>query len=106
LHEIVPESKAMIVKESSSLFEAVAAGIPVIVPMLYSIVDLCPLSGVSDLACYVHSADELFDATQKAMEDKMPSDIKKNEDFLHQYLEHFPKEQDYWENFAQAIHHG
>jgi surface carbohydrate biosynthesis protein (TIGR04326 family) len=93
LNVLVPESKAMIVKESSSIFEALASNVPVIVPQLYSIADLCPLSGVFDVSCYVYNAKELTQRINDILaEAPHPAGKVSSEDILKQYIYPFDKE--------------
>lgn len=104
LHKIVPISKAMIVKDSSSIFEALINNIPVIVPQLYDTIDLCPLSGVSDLPLYVKNANELFTVTDEIVRNNHScKDEQSVQSFINSYLETFQNKSKYYENIL--IHH-
>jgi hypothetical protein len=104
LEDIVPESRVMIVKESSSLFHALAAGVPVVVPVLYGIVDLCPLTGVSDLAHYVKNPGELFRVVSALMAEAQRVDGADGaRDFVESYLSICADEQEYFERLESGI---
>lgn len=59
LTKLLPVVKAMVVASSSATLEAIALGCPVVIPLLSGVVDMNPLSGVSDLAFYVSNPDKL-----------------------------------------------
>lgn len=86
LKDTVKLSKAMIVKESSSIFEALSLNIPVIVPNLFSIVDLCPLTKISSFVSYVHSKDELFTLVNRIISQGQIESVAEKLDFINQYL--------------------
>lgn len=67
LSELLPAAKAMIVTESSATLESIACQCPVIVPLLPNMVDMNPLSGISDLPIYVTSPEELKIVVEKIM---------------------------------------
>ena len=100
LEEVVQESKAMIVKESSSVFWALRHDIPIIVPYLYNFVDICPLSGVSRLARYVKSPKELFSSIVELIKDKKSINEDEYQTFLNQYLEIYEEDRRYYENLV------
>lgn len=101
---VTGESKLMIVKESSSVFWAIYHKTPVIIPRFYGIVDLCPLSGISDLGIYVNNPDELFKATLRAMEEEHAVSGEKYQEFLNSYLEIHEKDAQYYDNLIRAVH--
>jgi len=59
LDKTLPSVKAMIVGGSSAALESIALDCPVIIPRLSSVIDMNPLSGISDLPIYVRSPEEL-----------------------------------------------
>lgn len=103
LQEVVPESKMMIVKESSSIFWAIYNKIPVVVPLLYCIVDLCPISGVSNLAYYITNQEELFALANNIMHNGEAVQISEYERFFNRYLEIYSDEKQYYENLMEKI---
>jgi hypothetical protein len=102
LDEIVPESKAMIVKQSSAAFWAIDNNIPVIIPHLYSLIDLCPLSGITDLGIYVKNANELFDACKKVILTSGDINADSYAGFLKRYLRFYSENKQYYESLATA----
>ncbi len=103
LQEIVPESSVMMVKESSSVFWAVHHEIPVIVPNLYEIVDLCPLSGISRIPIYVNSAEKLLSVVNEIMAGKRSVDVLEYRKVMSDYLSIYPDPKQYYDNFYQAV---
>jgi len=103
LQEVVPESKMMVVKESSSIFWAIYNKIPVVVPFLYCIVDLCPISGVSGLAHYITNQEELFALADNIMHNGEEVGIPEYESFFNRYLEIYSDEKRYYENLVGKI---
>ncbi len=103
LDEVVAESRAMIVKESSSVFWAINHNIPIIVPYLYSFVDICPLSEVSHLAHYVATPAELFDVAYEIMQDKKEINKTEYREFFNRYIEIYQTDERYYENLMSAI---
>lgn len=93
LDELVGESKGMIVKESSSIFEALAMGVPIIVPQLYSMIDMCPLSGIHEGIHYVYNAQDLLMKMKEICKDQefLPNQESVNH-FLNRYLYPFDEE--------------
>lgn len=106
LSEIVPKSKAMLVKDSSSIFEGLVNGLPVIVPQLYGVVDLCPLAGISDLPIRVKDASDLFEVVNSIISGKRRyNDKEKAELFLKRYLRIFQDKNKYRENIFCNLKH-
>ncbi len=103
LQEIIPESKAMIVKESSSVFWAIYNGIPVIVPSLYSIIDLCPLSKLSNLAIYINNPVELFNTVIRIMQNRRDIDGNGYRKFLNKYLNIYLDDKQYYDNLLRSV---
>jgi len=104
LSEIVPKVKAMIVKESSSVFDALANRVPVIVPYLYNIIDMCPLSGMQGSIRYVKNAKELYDVVYKIISDHestMPEEDPR--DFINRYFSIYEDSSKYYENLASKL---
>ncbi len=93
LDELVSESKVMIVKKSSSIFEALVRRVPVIVPQLYSMIDMCPLSGLCDGVNYVYSSKELLNKLNEMFTSKQSLFNQESIfNFLNRYLHPFNKE--------------
>lgn len=103
LQEVVPESKMMIVKESSSVFWAIYNKIPVAVPFLYCIVDLCPISGVSSLAHYITDHEELFSLANNIIHHGETVKVNDYERFFNRYLEIYSDEKRYYDNLMEKI---
>ncbi|OGW84707.1 MAG: hypothetical protein A2987_06650 [Omnitrophica bacterium RIFCSPLOWO2_01_FULL_45_10] len=81
-------AKAAIVASSSAALESIAVGCPVIVPRLSSVVDMNPLSGVSDLAVYSNSPAHL----RKIVDDYMrreegPLAHERRKNFIENYFD-------------------
>ena len=90
LSELLPTAKAMIVTESSATLESIACQCPVIVPLLPNMVDMNPLSGISDLPVYVSSPEELRKVVEKIVKrKKSPISFKKCKTFIEKYCD-FP----------------
>ncbi|MCA9399251.1 MAG: hypothetical protein KC618_05850, partial [Candidatus Omnitrophica bacterium] len=103
LSDLVPGSSAMIVKESSSMFEALVEEIPVIVPQLYSIVDLCPLSGISDIPIYVKNSEELYQMIEDIFANKsVRKPQESGREFLKRYLDFPENTEQYIENLKKV----
>lgn len=103
LEDIVPQSKAMIVKESSSVFWGIQHELPIIVPLLYNIVDLSPLSKVSTIPVYVKNAEELFLAVQEIIVKRKNVDSKEYQKFFSAYMDIYPDDSQYYHNLTSAI---
>jgi surface carbohydrate biosynthesis protein (TIGR04326 family) len=104
LCDIVPKTKAMIVKGSSSIFEALIDNIPVIVPQLHETVDLCPLSGISNLPIYVNSPGELYETINDVIKDGYRSnDLRDSNLFVDEYLKTFQDKSQYYETILNVL---
>ena len=68
LSQLLPKAKCLIVTESSASLEGIAFGCVIIVPRLTNVVDMNPLSGISDLPIFVESPKELREVAEKTME--------------------------------------
>lgn len=68
LSKLLPKAKCLIVTESSATLEGLTFGCTIIVPKLSGIVDMNPLSKISDLPIYVESPKELQKVTEEIME--------------------------------------
>lgn len=73
LSTLLPDSKVLIVTESSSTFEGLACQCQIIIPFLNGSLDLNPLSGISNLGLYVNSSGELKDAVLESLSRGCPS---------------------------------
>ena len=102
LEDIVPQSKGMVVKESSSAFWGIQYELPIIVPLLYSIVDLSPLSKVSAIPRYVKNVEELFLAVKEIFENGENVDSQSYQKFFNAYLDIYPDESQYYDNLINA----
>lgn len=92
LHDIVRKAKGVILVSSSSCFYALAADIPVIVPLFADSIDYNPLSYITDIPVYTYSAEELRSTCDGIMSTaSSPCPAKKNRESLDNYL-YFPKE--------------
>ena len=59
IDRLLRRARALIVTSSTCAIEGIATGCPIVVPKLMSIVDMCPLSGISELPIYAWSAEDL-----------------------------------------------
>ncbi|MDO8581177.1 MAG: hypothetical protein Q7S13_06830 [Candidatus Omnitrophota bacterium] len=102
LDVIVPSAKAMIVKESSSIFWALHYKIPVVVPKLYKIVDLCPLSGIrNDIVISVSNANDLFSVISDIIGNCNHHVCADEYDrLLDEYLTIYPNQNQYYDNLS------
>ena len=64
LNQLLPKAKCLIVTESSATLEGIALGCVIIVPRLSSVVDMNPLSGISNLPIFVESPEELREISE------------------------------------------
>ena len=95
LNAILPTVKAMILTSSSAALDAIAMGCPVIIPRLSSVVDMNPLSGISDLAIYTASPGQLRATVDEIMlkkETPLPRD--KCREFIENYFRFFNSEKE------------
>ena len=70
LSKLLPKAKCLIVTGSSSALEGITFGCAIIVPRLSGVVDMNPLSGISNLPIYVESSKELRKVVNEVMEKK------------------------------------
>lgn len=100
LDKIMSSAKGMIVTESSSPLYAIANGCPVIIPRFRNMLDLNPLSYVSDIPLYVYSPQELRETCDKIITTQnSPIPVEKCHKFLDNYL-YFP---DFEEGYLEKI---
>jgi len=102
LNDIIPGSKAMVVKESSSVFWAISNKIPIIVPLFYNIGDICPLSGISNLATYVKNSKELFNVVCDIMNSSKNVDEGEYSGFLNEYLKIHTDSKQYYDTLLKS----
>lgn len=95
LSGILPIVKAMIVTGSSVALESIAFGCPVVIPKLSTLVDMNPLSGISDLATYTNSHSELRDVIDAIMaRTDSPIPNERYKDCIENYFHFFDMEDD------------
>lgn len=88
LDRLLPSVKAMVATGSSATLESIAFGCPVIIPKLSSVIDINPLSGISDLPVYVGSPKELQTTVNDIIRRKeSPILYDKCKDFIENYFE-------------------
>ena len=76
------------VTESSAALDALSCGCKVIIPRLFNIVDMNPLSGLCDLSVYANSPQELLTVTQQVLQEKEDQDFaRKSQKFIYDYCE-------------------
>ncbi|MFH1772666.1 MAG: hypothetical protein ABH872_07615 [Candidatus Omnitrophota bacterium] len=103
LSEFIDSSMAIVVKESSCVFDALYNEVPVIVPYLYSTVDMCPLSGVGDSqVTYVNGHKQLYDVLSQIVLNG-GCNTKPDFELLSRYLSLYEKSDRYYENLARAM---
>ena len=87
LSDLLSEAKIIIVTESSATLEGLACHCQIIIPQLVGAVDLNPLTGLTDLAMYVGSSDELYNAADNILKNNNPPYPRDTAiDFLNQYI--------------------
>lgn len=88
LMEVLPRARVMIVAGSSASLEALACGCAVVIPRLASVVDLSPLSGVTDLPVYADNAQELRQVVDGIMAAReSPISFDKCYELIHEYFD-------------------
>ena len=94
--DLLPQARMLIVTTSTCAIEGIAAGCPVVVPKLLSVVDMSPLSGVTDLPIYVWNVEEL---RRRALEivarPTSPLDKTRCRDFVEQYFRFVESDSDF-----------
>lgn len=106
LQALVPGSAMLIVKESSSVFWAIHHHIPVVVPCFFNIADLCPLSGLSNLAIYVHSPEALRLLSVKIVQGGYCVEKERYDAFIQDYFHVYPSKENYLSNLMSALETG
>lgn len=88
LDKFLPLVKAMVMAGSTSALESIAFACPVIIPRLSGVIDMNPLSGISDLPIYVSSPKELQATVDEIIKRKdSPVSHDKCRDFIENYFE-------------------
>lgn len=96
LSELLEDAKVLIVTSSAASIEAIACQCPVIIPRLCSVVDMSPLSTISNLAIYVDNPYELLQQTEKIINAKeSPIDPEMSKEFVKNYFEFLDSEEDF-----------
>ena len=102
LNKTLRTVKAAIVTGSSVALESLALGCPVIIPRLASVVDMNPLSGVSDLPIYVDSPRILRGTAEDIIKrPDSPLSFDKRKRFIEDYFEFFDSERDLLERIEK-----
>jgi surface carbohydrate biosynthesis protein (TIGR04326 family) len=95
IDRLLPQVKAMIVTGSSAALDSIAFGCPVIIPKLSSMVDMNPLSGISDFPVYTWSPGELKDMVDEIICRQEPLlRYDKCKKFIEDYFEFFNSEEE------------
>ncbi len=98
LSKLLPETKIIIVTESSATLEGLACLCQVVIPKLVNAIDLNPLTGLSDLPLYANSPEELGNIGRDIMKKETPPySREKGIQFLEQYITFRDKDEDYFE---------
>jgi len=98
LDEILRTVKAVVLTGSSVGLESIALGCPVIVPRFTSVVDMNPLSGISDLPIYVDTPSGLRDTVEGIMaKKKSPLPRDKCRGLIEDYFEFYNSENELME---------
>lgn len=88
LSKLLPEAKGLIVTGSTAALEAIACQCPVIIPGLIGVVDMNPLSGVSDLPIYVDSPRDLRKTVDEIVYgQKSPISYERCKELIQNYFE-------------------
>lgn len=102
LEELLPDAKAVIVTVSSASLAAIACGCPVIIPRLPGIIDMNPLSGLSQLPIYVESPRQMRDVVEKILRKKeFPLSISQCRDFIFNYCNLLDSDDDFLRKLEQ-----
>ncbi|UCB57001.1 MAG: hypothetical protein JSV30_07335 [Candidatus Omnitrophota bacterium] len=90
LDRLLPLVKAMIVASSSVALESITFGCPVIIPRLSGVIDMNPLSEISDLPLYAQSPERLRGLVDDILTRReSPVNYEKCKNFVENYFE-FP----------------
>lgn len=104
LDRLLANARALIVRGSSASLEAIAQGCPVIIPRLASVVDMNPLSGLSDLPIYVESPEELRTAVRRVlMLDEPPFSRDRSRNFIKEYCNLADSDNDFMERLEAMV---
>lgn len=104
LDRLFPLVKAVIVTGSSVALDSIAFGCPVIIPRLSSVIDMNPLSGISDLPIYVSSPKELLAISEEIIKRKeSPLPYWKYKDFIENYFEFSDSENELIEKLGSCF---
>ncbi len=104
LNELLSKVKALIVTESSAALESIACQCPVIIPCLSRVVDMNPLSGISDLPIYVESPEGLKKTVNEIMEKKESPLLYENcKAFIEDYCEFPHLDEDFLEKIERKM---
>jgi len=104
LESLVGRCRGMIVMGSSASFHALAAGCPIVIPRFDGIIDVNPLSYISDLPVYVYSTSEMGSELERILAaNEQPVSLDECDAFLNSYL-YYPSEgRGYAERLHQAV---
>lgn len=104
LYDLLPRVKVMVVGGSSASLEAVACQCPVIIPMMTNVVDMNPLSGISDIPIYVESPDILKKVAYDTIESKdSPLPYEKCKIFIENYFEFLKSNDEFEEKLEMRL---
>jgi hypothetical protein len=104
ISDLLPSSKILIVAGSTVAIEGVACQNVVIVPRLTKVVDMNPLTGITELVEYVNTPDQL---RKRATEILAGADYAVMSDRYHKFVSDYfePADSDgiYWERFLKGV---
>jgi len=98
LSVLLPEAKVIVVTESSSVLEGLACRCVPVIPLLPGVVDLNPLSGISDIPHYARSPLALRNIVEKIIQSQeSPLNYQEVKEFLCAYCDFLENDQEYLE---------
>ncbi|MBI4833582.1 MAG: hypothetical protein HY811_02015 [Planctomycetes bacterium] len=104
LSELLPTAKALVVNESSASIESIACQCPVIIPRLTDVVDMNPLSGVSNLPVYVDSPERLKKVVDAIVNSKTaPITYQQCRDFVCNYYGFFDSDNEFLQRLEKKV---
>ena len=104
LSKLLPKAKCLIVTESSATLEGLTFGCTIIVPKLSGIVDMNPLSGISNLPIFVESPEELREVADEIIKrEESPYPYESGERLLTEYFDFPDADEEFLERFQSFV---
>ncbi len=104
LSDLLFDAKIIVVTESSATLEGLACYCQVVIPRLTTVLDLNPITGLTDFPIHVNSANELQRVSQKIMEQEDPPYKREHAlSFLNQYITFHKRDEQYLESIESQF---